>query len=74
MKSSQFLVDPYVDVVTARITLLTKQMTLNTLQLVEMLSAVQPVQALGGGWDRGQLPTPAQMSAKVPNSAYKMQN
>jgi hypothetical protein len=31
-----------------------------------MLSAVQLVQALGGGWDRSPLPTPAQVSAKTP--------
>ena len=67
-------VDPYVDVVTAQTTLLGNQVTLNSLQVEEMLSAVQLVQALGGGWDLSQLPKPAQMSAKVPNSTYKMQN
>ncbi len=39
--------------------------TLNSLQVEEMLSAVQLVQALGGGWDRSQLPTPAQAGAKT---------
>jgi NodT family efflux transporter outer membrane factor (OMF) lipoprotein len=67
-------VDPYVDVVTAQTTLLGNQVTLNSLQVEEMLSAVQLVQALGGGWDRSQLPQPKQISAKVPNSSYKMQN
>lgn len=67
-------VDPYVDVVTAQTTLLLDQVTLNSLEVEEMLSAVQLVQALGGGWDHSQLPKPAQMSAKVPNSNYKMQN
>jgi len=67
-------VDPYVDVVTAQTTLLGNQVTLNSLQVEEMLSAVQLVQALGGGWDRSQLPTPSQVSAKVPNSDYKMKN
>ena len=38
-----------------------------------MLSAVQLVEALGGGWDRSQLPTPAQTAAKVPDADYKMQ-
>jgi hypothetical protein len=38
-----------------------------------MLSAVQLVQALGGGWDVSQLPTPAQAGAKTPSSAYTMQ-
>ena len=66
-------VDPYVDVVTAQTTLLGDQQTLNSLQVEEMMSAVQLVQALGGGWDRSQLPTPAQAGAKVPNSDYTMQ-
>lgn len=66
-------VDPYIDVVTAQTTLLGDQVTLNTLQVEEMLSAVQLVQALGGGWDRTQLPTPQQAGAKVPSSAYTIQ-
>lgn len=65
-------VDPYVDVVTAQTTLLDDQVTLNTLQVQEMMSAVQLVQALGGGWDRSQLPTPRDMNAKVPEADYKM--
>jgi hypothetical protein len=39
----------------------------------EMMSAVELVQALGGGWDLSQLPTPAQVSAKVANADYKLQ-
>ena len=67
-------VDPYVDVVTAQTTLLGSQVTLNNLQVEEMLSAVQLVQALGGGWDRSQLPSPSQVSTKVPASDYTMQH
>jgi outer membrane protein TolC len=66
-------VDPYVDVVTAQTTLLGDQVTLNSLHVQEMMSAVQLVQALGGGWDSSQLPTPAQVGAKQPNSAYSLQ-
>jgi NodT family efflux transporter outer membrane factor (OMF) lipoprotein len=66
-------VDPYVDVVTAQTTLLGDQQTLNSLQVEEMLSSVQLVQALGGGWDRSQLATPAQVTAKVPNADYRIQ-
>ncbi len=66
-------VDPYVDVVTAQTAVLSDQQELNTLQVEEMMSAVQLVQALGGGWDRSQLPTPNQVTAKVPNSDYKLQ-
>jgi NodT family efflux transporter outer membrane factor (OMF) lipoprotein len=67
-------VDPYVDVVTAQTTLLGNQVTLNSLQVEEMLSSVQLIQALGGGWDRSQLPTPAQVGTKVPNADYTMQH
>jgi len=66
-------VDPYVDLVQAQTTLLGDQQQLNSLEVEEMMSAVQLVQALGGGWDRSQLPTPAQVSAKVPSSDYKLQ-
>ncbi len=66
-------VDPYVDVVLAQTSFYNDQQTLNALQVEEMMSAVQLVQALGGGWNHSQLPTPAQVGAKVPNSDYKLQ-
>jgi NodT family efflux transporter outer membrane factor (OMF) lipoprotein len=65
-------VDPYVDVVTAQTTLLGDQQSLNTLQVSQMISTVELVQALGGGWDVSQLPTPRQTGAKVPANAYTM--
>jgi NodT family efflux transporter outer membrane factor (OMF) lipoprotein len=67
-------VDPYVDVVTAQTSLLGDQVTLNSLQVQEMLSAVELVQALGGGWDHSQLPTPAQVGTKIPKNDYSMQH
>jgi len=66
-------VDPYVDVVIAQTTLLNNQETLNALQVQEMTASVQLVQALGGGWDRSQLPTPSQAGAKTTNADYTMQ-
>jgi len=66
-------VDPYVDVVIAQTTLLNNEETLNALQVEEMTSAVQLVQALGGGWDRSQLPTPAQAGAKTAKADYSLQ-
>jgi len=66
-------VDPYVDVVLAQTTLLNNQETLNALQVEEMTSSVELVQALGGGWNRSDLPTPAQTGAKTTNADYKMQ-
>ena len=66
-------VDPYVDVVLAQTTLLSDQQTLNSLQVEEMISTVELVQALGGGWDRTQLPTPSQVGAKAAKTDYTMQ-
>jgi NodT family efflux transporter outer membrane factor (OMF) lipoprotein len=66
-------VDPYVDVVVAQTTLLNNQEALNALQVSEMISSVQLVQALGGGWDRSQLPTPDQAGAKTTNADYQLQ-
>jgi hypothetical protein len=39
-----------------------------------MMSAVELVQALGGGWDLSQLPSPSQVSAKVSSADYKLQH
>ncbi len=66
-------VDPYVDVMIAQTTLLSSKETLNALQVEEMTSAVELVQALGGGWDRTQLPTPKQAGAKTTSADYKLQ-
>jgi NodT family efflux transporter outer membrane factor (OMF) lipoprotein len=65
--------DPFVTVVVAQTALLNNQTELNSLHVQEMLSSVQLVEALGGGWDRSQLPTPSQVGEKVPSSAYTMQ-
>ncbi len=61
-------IDPYVDVVTAQTTLLTDQQAVIQVQIQEMTGAVQLVKALGGGWDRSQLPSTAEVS-KAPNRA-----
>jgi NodT family efflux transporter outer membrane factor (OMF) lipoprotein len=58
-------VDPYIDVVTAQNTLLSDQQTLATLHTEEMTASVQLIEALGGGWDTAQLPTPSQVSQKL---------
>lgn len=66
-------IDPYIDVLVAQTTLLTDQETLATLHVEVMVSAVSLIEALGGGWDRSQLPTPAQVTQKVPSSDYNLQ-
>jgi outer membrane protein TolC len=57
-------IDPYIDVVIAQTTLLTNQQTLVTSRVSEMVSAVQLIMALGGGWDRSQLPSPEEVTRK----------
>ena len=57
-------IDPYVDVLIAQTTVLADLQTLNTLQVEEMADAVALVQALGGGWDDSQLPSPGQVAQK----------
>lgn len=66
-------VDPYIDVLTAQNTLLSDQQTAATLQVQQMVASVELIEALGGGWDRSQLPTPSQVSKKASNADYKMQ-
>ena len=56
--------DPYLNVITAQTTLLSDQQTQVTLRVSEMTAAVQLIQALGGGWDATQLPTPSQVTSK----------
>jgi outer membrane protein TolC len=38
---------------------------LTSLRTQEMTASVQLIEALGGGWDRTQLPTPQQVSQKL---------
>jgi NodT family efflux transporter outer membrane factor (OMF) lipoprotein len=58
-------VDPYIDVVTAQNGLLADRQTLTTLHTQVMTASVQLVEALGGGWDSTQLPTPQQVTTKI---------
>jgi NodT family efflux transporter outer membrane factor (OMF) lipoprotein len=57
-------IDPYVNVITAQTTVLADQQTLATIQIEQMTSAVALIEALGGGWDESQLPTPRQLTQK----------
>ncbi len=59
-------IDPYIDVLIAQTTVLADQQTLNALQVQQMTSAVALVEALGGGWDRSQLPDTHQVTQKPP--------
>jgi NodT family efflux transporter outer membrane factor (OMF) lipoprotein len=56
--------DPYLDVMTAELTLLSNQQTQVTLRVSEMTAAVELVQALGGGWNARELPAPSRVTSK----------
>ena len=66
-------IDPYIDVVTLQNTVLTNQQQLASLQIEQMTGAVELVQALGGGWDTSQLPTPQQVTAAPSKADTKIQ-
>jgi NodT family efflux transporter outer membrane factor (OMF) lipoprotein len=66
-------VDPYIDVVTLQDTVLSNEQTVYSLQIEQMTGAVQLVEALGGGWDTSQLPTPAQVSQTPPKADTQIQ-
>jgi NodT family efflux transporter outer membrane factor (OMF) lipoprotein len=67
-------IDPYIDVITAQTTLLANQQSLTNLQVQEMTASVQLIEALGGGWDRSQLPTPAQVTRKPSKTETAIQH
>ena len=67
-------IDPYIDVVTAQTTLLTNQQSLTNLQVQQMTASVQLIKALGGGWDKSQLPTSSQVTQKPSKSETTIQH
>lgn len=50
--------DPYITLMTQQTVVLAARQLLVSLEVQRMLAAVQLVQALGGGWDRTELPPP----------------
>jgi NodT family efflux transporter outer membrane factor (OMF) lipoprotein len=58
--------DPYLNVFTAQSTLLSNQQTVITLRVEQIVSCVQLIEALGGGWNVTQLPSEKAVSLKKP--------
>ncbi len=58
--------DPYLDVITAETALLSNQQTMVNLRMQQITASVQLVEALGGGWDKTQLPAAAALVTKTP--------
>lgn len=59
-------IDPYLNLMTEQIALLTAQQALVTLQVQRMTAAVALVQALGGGWSRAALPSTSTVTHQRP--------
>lgn len=55
--------DPFLNVLTAQVSLLAYQQTYVTFQTQQMIASVQMIEALGGGWSTSQLPTPKEVRA-----------
>jgi len=58
--------DPYLNVITAQTSLLSNQEAAVTLRIQQMTASNGLIEALGGGWDASQLPSPAQLVSKAP--------
>jgi NodT family efflux transporter outer membrane factor (OMF) lipoprotein len=58
-------IDSYLNVITAQTTLLANRQTLVAIRTQEMTANVQLVQAVGGGWDASQMPSPKKLLSKI---------
>jgi NodT family efflux transporter outer membrane factor (OMF) lipoprotein len=59
-------IDPYLNVLSAQTTLLANQQTAVNLRIQQMTASGGLIEALGGGWNASQLPSPAQLITQVP--------
>ena len=59
-------IDPYLNVLTAQTALLSNRETAVNLRILQMTASGGLIEALGGGWNASELPSPAQLISKVP--------
>jgi NodT family efflux transporter outer membrane factor (OMF) lipoprotein len=59
-------IDSYLNVITAQTTYLSNRQTLANLHMQQMVTSVQLVEAVGGGWNADQLPAYKQLISKTP--------
>ena len=62
-------IDPYLNVLVAEVLLLNNEETLLNLRTSQMTTSVLLIEALGGGWDASQIPTPQQIITQASASA-----
>jgi outer membrane protein TolC len=58
--------DPYLDVIVTQTTLLSNQEIAVSLRIDQMTASSGLIDALGGGWDAAQLPSPVQLFTEGP--------
>ena len=58
--------DPYLNVIAAQTALLSNRQTAVNLRIQQMTASGGLIEALGGGWNATQLPSPAQLISKAP--------
>jgi len=59
-------IDPYLNVITAQASLLSNQETAVNLRIQQMTTSAGLIEALGGGWNASQLPSPAKLVTQAP--------
>jgi outer membrane protein TolC len=59
-------IDPYLNVLIAQTALVSNRETAVNLRIQQMTASVGLIEALGGGWDASQLPSPGQLTSKTP--------
>lgn len=59
-------IDPYLNVITAQTALLSNQQVAVNLRIQQMTASGGLIEALGGGWDSSQIPSPAHLVSKAP--------
>jgi outer membrane protein TolC len=64
--------DPYLNVFTAQSALLTNQQTVITLRIEQIVSSVQLIEALGGGWDSARLPSEKAIGQKLRHTVWRV--
>jgi NodT family efflux transporter outer membrane factor (OMF) lipoprotein len=57
-------IDPYLNVITAQTSLLSNEQTALNLRIQQIVSSVQLIEALGGGWDSSTLPNSRQITSR----------
>lgn len=60
-------IDPYLNVIVAQASFLSNEQTAVNLRVQQITASLQLIEAVGGGWDASQLPTPQQIISRDAN-------